>query len=56
MSSIARPRPEYPWVHLARAARRLCVLALRIVIVGLAMGVAPPSLVVRVLRHEDEAP
>jgi hypothetical protein len=53
MSSIARPRPEYPWVHLARAARRLCVLALRIVIVGLAMGVAPPSLVVRVLRHDD---
>ena len=53
MSSIARPRPAYPWTRLARGALRLCALALRIIIVGLALGVAPPSLVVRVLRHDD---
>jgi hypothetical protein len=29
------------------------VLALRVLIVGLSMGIAPPSLVVKVLRQED---
>jgi hypothetical protein len=53
MSPFARPRPVSPLVRFARFVTRAFVLALRILIVGLSMGVAPPSLVVKVLRHED---
>jgi hypothetical protein len=40
-------------IRLARSVGRACVFAVRVVVVGLGMGVLPPSLVVRMLRHED---
>jgi hypothetical protein len=53
MSPFARPRPVSPLVRLARFVKRALVFALRVLIVGLSTGIAPPSLVVKVLRHED---
>jgi hypothetical protein len=53
MSSIARPRPVSVFARLARSARRALVFALRVLVVGLSMGIAPPSLVVRALREDD---
>jgi hypothetical protein len=48
-----RPRPVRLWIHLSRRAGRLLAYVLRIALVGLAMGVAPPSLVAKFVRHED---
>jgi hypothetical protein len=53
MSSIARPQPACVLVRLTRFIRRALVFALRVLIVGFSMGIAPPSLVVKVIRHDD---
>jgi hypothetical protein len=53
MSPFVRPRPVSPLVRLLRLMKRAFVFALRVLIVGLSMGIAPPSLVEKVLKHED---
>jgi hypothetical protein len=53
MSSIARPRPVCALRRFARSLTRALVFVLRVVIVGLSMGVARPSFVVKAVRHED---
>jgi hypothetical protein len=53
MSSSRRPRSVWAGIRILHAVTRFFVFVLRIVIVGLAMGVAPPSLVVKPLRHDD---
>jgi hypothetical protein len=53
MSSIARLRPVCVFARLARSAGRALVFALHVLIVGASMGLAPPSLVVRMPRHDD---
>ena len=53
MSSIARPWPVCVGIRLASAVGRILQLVLRVFLVGLAMGVTPPSRVVKVLRVDD---
>jgi hypothetical protein len=53
MSPIRRPRPVCVCIRLARSLGRALFLVLRILMIALSLGVAPPSRVVKPLRHED---
>jgi hypothetical protein len=53
MSFRSRPARAGVLTRLARYAKRVVVLTLRVLIVSLSMGVAPPSLVEKFVRQED---
>ena len=53
MPPIPRPRPVCLCLRLAHCAGRALSFVFRVLLVGLALGVAPPSRVVKPLRHED---